>query len=57
MRAMKARIGASLPVGNEEAGVVVAAGSDPTAQALLGNTVGMIGGASANLVSCASLPR
>ena len=45
MRAMKARIGASLPAGNEGAGVVVAAGSDPTAQALLGKTVGMIGGA------------
>ncbi|MEM7436806.1 MAG: zinc-binding dehydrogenase [Myxococcota bacterium] len=45
MRAMKARIGASLPVGNEGAGVVVAAGSDPAAQALVGKTVGMIGGA------------
>ncbi len=45
MGAVKTRIGASLPVGNEGAGVVVAAGSDPAAQALIGKTVGMIGGA------------
>lgn len=45
MGAVKTRIGASLPVGNEGAGVVVAAGKDPGAQALIGRTVGMIGGA------------
>lgn len=45
MRAMSARLGQSLPVGNEGAGVVVAAGSAPAAQALLGKTVSMIGGA------------
>ena len=45
MRTMKARVGASLPVGNEGAGVVVAAGSDSASQALIGKTVGMIGGA------------
>tara|TARA_A100001037_G_scaffold305211_1_gene344473 strand:- start:1787 stop:2920 length:1134 start_codon:yes stop_codon:yes gene_type:complete len=34
-----------MPVGNEGAGVVVAAGSDPAAQALLGRVVGIAGGA------------
>ncbi|MEZ5997961.1 MAG: hypothetical protein R3B98_04645 [Hyphomonas sp.] len=33
MRAIKARIGQDLPVGNEGAGTVVAAGSSPAAQA------------------------
>lgn len=41
--AMKARLDQSLPVGNEGAGIVVAAG--PGAEALLGKTVGMLGGA------------
>ncbi len=45
LRAMTARLGQSLPVGNEGAGVVVAAGSAPGAQALLGKTVSVIGGA------------
>ncbi len=45
MPAMKARIGQSLPVGNEGAGVVVEAGDDPAAQALLGKTVAILGGA------------
>lgn len=40
-----ARLGQSLPVGNEGAGIVVAAGSSPEAQALLGRTVGLVGGA------------
>ncbi|MBO9644067.1 MAG: zinc-binding dehydrogenase [Pseudacidovorax sp.] len=43
--AMAARVGQSLPVGNEGAGLVVAAGSSPAAQALLGRTVALIGGA------------
>jgi NADPH:quinone reductase-like Zn-dependent oxidoreductase len=34
-----------MPVGNEGAGVVVAAGNSPAAQALLGRTVAIIGGA------------
>ncbi|HEY6878618.1 MAG TPA: hypothetical protein VI299_11400, partial [Polyangiales bacterium] len=46
LRAMSARIGQSLPVGNEGAGTVVAAGSSQQAQALLGKKVGFIGGAS-----------
>ena len=35
MRAMAGRLGQPMPVGNEGAGVVVAAGSSPAAQALL----------------------
>ena len=45
LRALSARLGESLPVGNEGAGVVVAAGSSPAAQALVGKTVSLIGGA------------
>ena len=44
MRAMKARIGESLPVGNEGAGTVVAAGESEAAQALLGTRVTGLGG-------------
>ncbi len=44
MKIVTARIGESLPVGNEGAGVVVAAGSSDAAQALMGKTVGMVGG-------------
>ena len=45
MRAMAGRLDQSLPVGNEGAGTVVAAGSDPAAQALMGRKVAGIGGA------------
>jgi NADPH2:quinone reductase len=45
MRAMAGRAGQALPCGNEGAGTVVAAGSSPAAQALLGTTVAMLGGA------------
>jgi NADPH:quinone reductase-like Zn-dependent oxidoreductase len=45
MRSLAARVGRSMPVGNEGAGVVVAAGSSPEAEALLGRTVGFAGGA------------
>ncbi|WP_295538235.1 zinc-binding dehydrogenase [uncultured Pseudacidovorax sp.] len=45
MAGMAARVGQSLPVGNEGAGLVVAAGAAPAAQALLGRTVALIGGA------------
>jgi NADPH2:quinone reductase len=44
MKAMAGRLGQSLPVGNEGAGLVVAAGASPAAQALLGKTVAVIGG-------------
>ena len=43
--ALSARVDKSLPVGNEGAGTVVAAGSSPAAQALLGKTVGIAAGA------------
>ncbi len=43
MGMLKARLGQSLPVGNEGAGEVIAAGEN--AQALLGKRVGMLGGA------------
>jgi NADPH:quinone reductase len=45
MKGMLGRVGQSMPVGNEGAGVVVAAGESPTAQALLGKTVAVLGGA------------
>lgn len=45
LKAMAARIDESMPVGNEGAGVVVAAGPDPAAQALIGKTVALLGGA------------
>ena len=53
MRAMAARVDKSLPVGNEGAGVVVAAGADESAQALIGKTVGVIGGAMYSQYRCA----
>jgi NADPH:quinone reductase len=45
MKAMAGRLDQSLAVGNEGAGVVVAAGASAAAQALLGKTVALIGGA------------
>jgi NADPH:quinone reductase-like Zn-dependent oxidoreductase len=45
MRMVAGRVDESMPVGNEGAGVVIAAGSDPAAQALLGKTVAILGGA------------
>ena len=45
MKGMAGRLDQSLPVGNEGAGVVVAAGSSDGAQALLGKTVAVLGGA------------
>jgi NADPH2:quinone reductase len=43
--ALSARLDQSLPVGNEGAGTVVAAGSSSAAQALIGKTVAIAGGA------------
>jgi NADPH2:quinone reductase len=43
--ALRARIGTPMPAGNEGAGTVVAAGSSPAAQALLGRMVAVAGGA------------
>ena len=62
MPGLAARVGESMPVGNEGCGVVVAAGSAPDAQALLGRTVAIIGGATYGeyrcvpAVSCLVLP-
>src|SRR6478609_9265548 len=59
---LSARVDKSLPVGNEGAGTVVAAGSSAAAQALLGKTVGIAGGAmytqyrAIDAASCLVLP-
>lgn len=45
MRMVAARADESMPVGNEGAGVVIAAGSSPEAQAMLGRNVAILGGA------------
>ncbi|MGY4827932.1 zinc-binding dehydrogenase [Sphaerotilaceae bacterium SBD11-9] len=63
MRGLAARLDESMPVGNEGAGVVVKAGSSPAAQALLGKTVGLVGGAmytqyrAMKAVQCLVLPE
>jgi len=44
MRSLAGRVGKAMSVGNEGAGTVVAAGSAPEAQALLGRTVAVAGG-------------
>ncbi len=44
-RAVAGRLGQAMPVGNEGAGTVVAAGSSPAAQALVGRVVATFGGA------------
>lgn len=59
---MAGRVNQSLPVGNEGGGVVIAAGESPAAQALLGRTVGILGGAmysqfrTLNVSQCLALP-
>ncbi len=45
VKALSARLDKSLPVGNEGAGTVVAAGASEAAQALVGKTVAIAGGA------------
>ena len=63
MPAMAARLDESMPVGNEGAGTVVQAGSSHAAQALLGKTVGVIGGAmysqyrAVSVAQCLVLPE
>lgn len=44
LRAFQGRIGLTLPAGNEGAGLVIEAGSDPAAQALLGRRVAAFAG-------------
>ncbi|RPA57577.1 NADH oxidase [Shewanella frigidimarina] len=55
MSAVKTRVGKAIPVGNEGAGTVVAAGSSPAAQALMGKTVAVIGGGTYRQYLCANV--
>ena len=63
MKLVSARLGQSLPIGNEGAGTVIAAGSSDAAQALMGKTVGMAGGEMyaqyrcMNAMMCLELPE
>ncbi len=63
MRTLAGRVDTSLPVGNEGAGTVVAAGSSPGAQSLIGRTVAVAGGSmysqyrSVHAVQCLVLPE
>jgi NADPH:quinone reductase-like Zn-dependent oxidoreductase len=55
MSAVEKRIGKPIPVGNEGAGIVVAAGSSAAAQSLMGKTVAFIGGGSYRKYLCANV--
>jgi NADPH:quinone reductase len=63
VQAMAARIDISMPVGNEGAGLVVEGGSSEPAQALVGKTVAVLGGAMysqyrcVNVNQCLALPE
>ena len=57
LAAMAARVGQSMPVGNEGAGLVVAAGSAPSAQALLGRRVAMLGGGMYTQLRCIAVDQ
>jgi NADPH:quinone reductase len=62
MRAAARRVGTPMPVGNEGAGTVIAAGESPAAQVLLGKVVAAAGGAmyaqyrSVPAAACLELP-
>ena len=62
MRGLAGRIGTPMPVGNEGAGTVVAAGESPAARALLGKVVAAAGGGMysqyrpVNVALCLELP-
>ena len=62
LRILSGRVGKSLPVGNEGAGTVVAAGSSSEAQSLIGRTVAIAGGSmyaqyrAASASACLVLP-
>ncbi|MGA2295423.1 MAG: zinc-binding dehydrogenase [Acidimicrobiales bacterium] len=62
MRSLAGRVGTSMPVGNEGAGTVIAAGESAAAQALLGKTVAVAAGAMytqfrcVNAAQCLALP-
>jgi NADPH2:quinone reductase len=55
MSAVKTRVGKAIPVGNEGAGTVIAAGSSAAAQALMGKTVAVIGGGTYRQYICANI--
>jgi NADPH2:quinone reductase len=57
MKMVTPRVGQSLAVGNEGAGVVIAAGASDAAQALLGKTVGMIGGEMYSQYRCVNVSQ
>jgi NADPH2:quinone reductase len=57
LRTLTARVGQYMPVGNEGAGIVVEAGSSAAAQALLGKTVAMLGGAMYSQYRCLPLEQ
>jgi NADPH:quinone reductase len=57
MKSMAARLGQSMPVGNEGAGVVVAAGDSDAARELLGKTVAGLGGAMYSQYRCLKLEQ
>jgi len=63
LRALSGRVGKSLPVGNEGAGTVVAAGPSPEAEAIVGRTVAVAGGSMyaqfrvASASACLVLPQ
>ena len=52
MKGMAGRIDQSMPVGNEGAGLVVAAGASDAAKSLLGKTVAVLGGAMYSQYRC-----
>jgi NADPH:quinone reductase len=57
LKGMAARFDQSMPVGNEGAGVVVEAGSSAAAQALLGKTVAVLGGAMYSQYRCVAVEQ
>ena len=57
LKSMTARFDASMPVGNEGAGVVVEAGTSEAAQALLGKTVAVLGGAMYSQYRCVPIAQ
>ena len=55
MPSLKTRVGKDTPVGNEGAGTVIAAGSSPEAQALMGKMVAVIGGGTYRQYHCVNV--
>lgn len=55
MPSLAKRVDKAIPVGNEGAGTVIAAGSSPAAQTLMGKTVAVIGGGTYRQFICANV--